>query len=94
MRQQPEVSQSRRLYTYLLLGLSLFWECLLLLALSKELSLLGRLGGLGLDEVGVVDGLWDGDTSDIDLGGSGDDVGLADTTKVDTVDSAVRPINY
>lgn len=70
----------------LLLGLLLRGELLLLLTLSEELALLGGLGGLGLGEVGVVDGLGELHGSDVDLGGGGDNVGLRDTTEGDTVE--------
>lgn len=70
----------------LLLRLLLLGEGLLLGTLAEELALLGSLGGLGLDEVGVVDGLGDLDVGDLNLGRGGDNVSLRDATEGDTVE--------
>lgn len=70
----------------LLLSLLLLGERLLLLAFTEEFSFLGRLGGLGLSEVSIVDRLRDRDTGDVDLGGGGNDISLAHSTKRDTVE--------
>jgi hypothetical protein len=71
-----------------LLRLPLVGQELLLLTFTEELLLLGLLAGrLGLGEVGVVDGLRDGDTGQVDLGGGGDNVGLGDSSQGDTVES-------
>jgi hypothetical protein len=74
---------------YLLLLLSLGAEALSTLLLLEELSLLvGGLGSLGLDEVGVVDGLGDLDGRDVNLGRGGDNVGLRDSSEGNTVDDS------
>lgn len=74
---------------YLLLLLSLGAEALSTLLLLEELSLLvGGLGSLGLDEVGVVDGLGDLDGRDVNLGRGGDNVGLRDSSEGNTVDES------
>jgi hypothetical protein len=88
-RCQPAITALKapmRCGTHLLLRLLLLGERLLLLALAKELALLGGLGRLGLGEVGVVDRLGDGDASDVDLGRGRDNVRLAHTTQRDTVE--------
>lgn len=73
---------------HLLLGLPVVRQELLLLTLTEEFLLLGVLAGsLGLGEVGVVDGLGDRDTGQVDLGRGGDDVGLSDSSEGDTVES-------
>lgn len=69
-----------------MLGLLLLRERLLLLAFTEEFSFLRSLGGLGLSEVGIVDRLRDRDTGDVDLGRGGNDIGLAHSTKRDTVE--------
>jgi hypothetical protein len=79
------VTGCRRACSHLLLRLLLLRERLLLLALSKELSLLRALSGLGLGEVRVVDGFGKGDRGDVDLGRCSDNVGLADSSEGDTV---------
>lgn len=72
----------------LLLRLPLVGQELLLLTFSEELLLLGFLAGsLGLGEVGVVDGLGNGNTGQVNLGGGGDNVGLGDSSQGDTVES-------
>ena len=75
------------LVNVLLLLLPLGAESLSALLLGEELSLLvGRLGGLGLGEVGVVDGLGHLDGSNVDLGRGRDHVRLSDSSEGDTVD--------
>lgn len=72
----------------LLLRLPLVGQELLLLTFTEELLLLGFLAGsLGLGEVGVVDGLGNGNTGQVNLGGGGDNVGLGDSSQGDTVES-------
>lgn len=56
-------------------------------AIEEGLLIGGLLGGLLALEVGIVDGGGNGDTGDVNLGGGGNDVGLVDTTKGDTVDA-------
>ena len=72
--------------THLLLCLLGLGNLDLLLALSKELSLLGSLDALWLGKESIVDGFWDGNGSDIDLGGGGDNVGLVNSSEGDTVE--------
>lgn len=71
-----------------MLRLPLVGQELLLLTFTEELLLLGLLtGSLGLGEVGVVDGLGNGDTGQVNLGGGGDNVGLGNSSQGDTVES-------
>jgi hypothetical protein len=73
---------------HLLLRLPVVRQELLLLTFTEEFLLLGVLAGsLGLGEVGVVDGLGDRDTGQVDLGRGGDDVGLSDSSQGNTVES-------
>lgn len=87
--QHERLSQRNESAAYLLLLLSLGAEALSTLLLLEELSLLvGGLGSLGLDEVGVVDGLGDLDGRDVNLGRGGDNVGLRDSSEGNTVDES------
>lgn len=73
---------------HLLLRLPVVRQELLLLTLTEEFLLLGVLAGsLGLGEVGVVDGLGDGNTGQVNLGRGSDNVGLSDSSQRDTVES-------
>jgi hypothetical protein len=74
--------------THLLLRLPVVGQELLLLTFTEELLLLGLLTGrLGLGKVGVVDGFGNRDTGQINLGGSGNDVSLTDSSHRNTVES-------
>lgn len=69
-----------------MLRLFLLGDLLLLLALTKELSLLASLGRLCLGKVRVVDRLGELDVGNVNLGRGGDNVCLGNTTKGDTVE--------
>lgn len=71
---------------HLLLRLLALGNLNLLLALAKELSLLGSLDALGPGEETVVDRLGDRDGANVDLGRGGDNVGLVDSSEGDTVE--------
>jgi hypothetical protein len=78
--------------THLLLRLPVLWNRLLLSTLPEELSLFGLLGSFGGGEVCVVNGFGDGDGTELDFGGSSDNVGLVYTSHVDTVQSVIISI--
>jgi hypothetical protein len=69
-----------------LLALPVIRQKLLLLVVAEELVLLALLAGLRLGEVGVVNGLGNGDTSKVYLGRGSNDVGLTDSSKGNTVE--------
>jgi len=72
--------------THLLLGLPVVRQQLLLLVVTEELVLLALLASLGLGEVGVVDGLGNGNSSEVDLGRGGDNVSLTDSSERNSVE--------
>jgi len=76
----------RILPTHLLLGLPVVRQQLLLLVVTEELVLLALLTSLGLGEVGVVDGLGDGNSGEVDLGRGGDNVSLTDSSERNSVE--------
>jgi hypothetical protein len=69
-----------------LLALPVIRQKLLLLVVAEKLVLLALLAGLRLGEVGVVNGLGNGDTSKVYLGRGSNDVGLTDSSKGNTVE--------
>jgi hypothetical protein len=78
--------RSTRNKTHLLLRLLCLWHLVLLLTLSKELSLLVGLDTLGLGEESVVDGFGNGNGSNVDLGRGSDNVGLVDSSEGNTIE--------
>lgn len=87
-RRQSSVLSTTIVLAHLLLRLPVVRQELLLLTLTEEFLLLGVLAGsLGLGEVGVVNGLGDGNTGQVNLGRGSDNVGLSDSSQGDTVES-------